>query len=164
METNKALEQKELDSLLEKGIEIEIGNKKFVIHEPTLGVLDLLSDCFIKIQFEEQDLLDNPMIATRAIGKSASKVFARIIAIAVLGRNCAFVVGRLGSPLSYITTNNVKINRLAKFFLLNTTPAKLLEIAMIISQMSNYGDFINSIRLVAGARTTKPNQIEEENK
>lgn len=138
-------ERNEINSLLEKGVKFKVGKRAWKLHEPYLGTLDHISALAIKINIDQKTLTDDPLSESkRLVGKSA-KIAAKIVAIAVLNNRF---------KIKFLT------GILATYFLWHITPRKLLELALLINTMGNYGDFISSIRLMNSARTTAPNLVE----
>lgn len=140
------LEANEAKKLIEEGVEFEVGRRKYKIKEFYGGTLDILSGIFIQMQFDEDVLQANPIGESKNITKKSIRLCAKALAVAVLNNKWKI---RLFAPF------------LANKFLWNITPSRMFKGAVIIAQMSNFGDFINFIRLTAGVRTTKPNLIEE---
>lgn len=151
------MERNELNVLIEKGVQFHVpklsvlkylSKKKertFTIHQPYLGRLDYLSAVFIEMEIDELKLQENPMQEAKQLVKKTAKLCAKAIAIAVL--DTRFKI-RLFSGF------------LTNYFYWRITPAKLLQLALLINAMSNYPDFTNSIRLMSGARTTIPAKVE----
>ena len=166
MDAKKA-ENNELDRLLETGItfsvsqqvkkykfpfkfEKKIIERYFEIHEFTLGVLDRLSKEFIELEIDENEFNEdfvNTLTVAHKLTSQHCKRLARITAIAVLG-------------VDYRDAKELK--KLTDLFFETITPKKLIQLVQIINTMSNLGDFMNSIRLMSGSRTTKPKLIEDE--
>lgn len=140
------LETNEAKSLIESGVEFEVGKRKYKIKEFYAGTLDILSGIFIEMQFDENTLQENPIGESKLITKKSIRLCAKALAVAVLNNKWKI---RLFTPF------------LANKFLWSITPSRMFKGAVIIAQMSNFGDFINFIRLTAGVRTTKPNPIKE---
>lgn len=148
MEQNK-LEQQEAASLVDKGVSFKIGKRAYVMKELCGGTLDLISEVSLHIQLDDDKLKENPIGESKEIGKKATKKLALILAYAILNNKWKI---RFFAPF------------LARKILWKFTPSQLLKAAVVLTEMCNYADFINSIRLIAGVRTTKPNLIEEEPK
>lgn len=157
-------EQEQINSLLDKGVDFTIPTKGFLerlrygkertfsIHELCYGALDLISAELIHIQLDEDSLEKNPIAESNKIIQEAAKIECKIIAIAILNKNCAIQVG------GHYTINYKRINRLAKYLLWRMQPSMRYKLSLIIRQLMNAGDFINSIRLTSGTikRTTEP--------
>lgn len=138
-------EKSELKSLTERGVKFKLGKKEYILKEFYAGTLDRLSAIFIEMQIDEDLLKENPIGESVRITNKSAKLCAKALAIAILN-------------------NRWKLMFLVPFMtrkiLWSLTPSKLAHVSVLIMQMSNYGDFMNSIRLIAGIRTTKPNPIE----
>ncbi|WP_262246956.1 hypothetical protein [Parapedobacter soli] len=168
-----AAEQRNIDSLIGKGMDFEVETRGlerwirkkrvFTITEPYTGTLDLLADEFIKMEIDTDALDANPIQESNRIVHRSARRMARIVAITVLNGRCWVEVtpyrGFVNRPL---------INRYTNYFLRRVKPSKLNQLALIIRQLMNAGDFINSIRWISGAmpRTTNPKAglVEEKQK
>lgn len=155
------LEKQEINKLLDNGIEFEVDGKKYLIKQPTLGVLHLLSSVFVEMTIDEEKLKNDPIAASRRMVLESAELCAKAVAIAVLGIRC---VRSYGHPNFFVVkqTRYKLIKRWTNFFLLHLTPESLANFMLIINQMGNYGDFINSIRWMSGARVTAPSRVEED--
>lgn len=151
-------EAAELDGLIEKGLSFTVPRRSiwrrfgkpertFVIQQPYLGTLDRLSVEFLKMGFDQTALEADPMNEARRLTAENANRCARIVAIAVL--NSRWKIKWLTGLLAYYLRWRI-------------TPQKMLNLTMLINQISNVADFINSIRfLSATPRTTAPNRIEK---
>lgn len=144
-------EQKELDLLLGKGIEIEtklFGRKKVWRTKPmTAGRLLKMSDVHIKMIIDEEALNSGEFLREvsaqyQAVNKNAKKV-AKVLAIAV-------------------SDNPLMIRFLTRHFLNNLTAAQLKDFAVALLKRSDYENFITSIVLMNGNRLTKANTVEQQ--
>jgi hypothetical protein len=151
-------EKAELSTIIERGASFSVGcrsllsrlirkkERRFVIYQPYLGTLDYLSAEFIQMDFDQARLNGDGYNEAKRLASVNARRCARIIAIAILNR-------KLG--IKYLT------RPLASYLLWRVTPAKLYQLAMLISQMSNLVDFIGSIELMSiQKRTTDPTPIE----
>lgn len=175
----KAAERKELNTLLNKGVSIELERivtpkgrfgflkKKqkakeklsFNLKEPTLSVLDYMASEQIEIDIDEESMKGLDAISSaRTMSHKHARRAAKLVSIAVLGEDCFKQVKRAGRT-AYVS-NDKKINELTDLFFHNVKPSQLLHYAMLISTISNLGDFMNSIRLMSANRTTMPTLIE----
>lgn len=129
--------------------------KVFRVAEPTLSTLDRLSALWLEMTIDETKLNDADYLCTakKLAAKEATKL-AKVVAVAVLGEEYYDVTENGG----YFTRkpNEKRLNRLASLFEHTITPSQLLTLAILITNVSNLGDFINSMRLQSGARTTQP--------
>ena len=159
-------EKRELDILIGRGIEFEVVERRRVrggwrqlfrwewqdvthryhIKEPTLGVLDMLSAEYIKLEVDEGLLSEQPLLLSKQLVLRYAKVAARIVAIAVLGVECR---------------DSRRLEELAKLFYHHVTPTKLAQLTDTIHLMSNYWSFTTSIRSMSGARTTAPHKEDD---
>lgn len=173
------MEREELNILVKQGIRFSITRKvrrrkrglkglfqrpqvdtvkeDFVIQEPTLSVLDRLSAIWVEMGVDK-DLSGGGtevLAAAKRTVKDNAKRMARIIAIAVLGEDYHITeIGANGRVKHY--NDDKELDRLTALFAHTIKPSKLVGLAEIVTSISNLGDFINSMRLMSGARTTQP--------
>ena len=157
VETYQA-ERREANILIEKGVKFKTKKvsflkyfskekeRTFVIQQPFLGTLDILSELFLSIEFDEKQIEENPLSSSKELVSKSAKKCALVVAVAVL--NSKWLI-RVFSKV------------LANYFLWRVKPSDLINIAFIINQVNNYGDFTNSIRLMSVIRMTTPNRIEK---
>lgn len=154
-----AAEARELDTLTEQGLSFTTPKRSFLRHwgkpertftiqQPYLGTLDVLSKQYIQMGISETVLSQDPMVESRKLARYAP-ICARIVAISVLN---SYWKIKLFTPL------------LASYFLWRVNPKTLWKFTSLILELSNMGDFINSIRFLSTARTTDPVRIEEKPK
>lgn len=173
------LEREELNLLIRRGVKFEVTTKvaqkrkglkgffmkpeivektsSYEIHEPTLSVLDRLSDIWLDMALNEDVLQEGKAIISEAkqLAKENAARMARIIAIAVLGESYHVTeVNRLGRVRKY--NDDQELDRLTDVFFHTIKPSKLVALSATVTNMSNLGDFLASMRLMSGARTTQP--------
>lgn len=152
------LEQSELHLMIDKGVKFKVKKvsilkyfglpeRTFTIQQPYLHTLDLLSLEFLEIDFDEERLRQDGLSESKRLIHNSSKRLANILAIAVL---CSSWKINLFKPF------------LSRYFMRRVTPAKMLELSMIINIMMNLENFINSIRLNAVHKTANPPKLIEE--
>lgn len=151
-------EVNEANVLIENGVKFTIKKQSFLkylskskqrtffIEQPFLGTLDIISALFLSINFNEKMLEDDFLASSKQIVAKSVKTCALVVAVSVL--NSQFKI-KFFSKL------------FAQYLLWRMRPSDLIKIAIIIHKINNYGDFINSIRLMSAIRTTAPNRIEE---
>lgn len=168
-------EQKELNLLINEGFSFTfeymdrkypfarptLVKKTFTIHQPTLAVIDLLSAEAINMVVNEDLISKDPLGESKKIISSAVDPMVRYIAIAILGRDAEIPVSSLSKYTSY-KKNEKEIKRISSIIKRSLTPAQLREIVTAITQISNIGDFLYSIRLAGESRSTTPSRIEED--
>lgn len=143
-------EKKELEVLLDKGLVFSAGGKQYLIKQPFLGTLDYLSNEFLKLDFNSENLnSDNPIKVfdeQKRIVQPNVKICARIVAIAVLNSRwkIKFLTGWYAAKFRW-----------------SVTPEDLFKLTNIVLQASNLRDFTNSIALLSINRTTAPAAIED---
>lgn len=137
--------------------------KVFRVAEPTLSTLDRLSALWLEMTIDETKLNDTDYLcAAKKLAAQEAKKLAEVVAVAVLGEDYYDVTEKGG----YYTRkpNEKRLKRLASLFEHTITPSQLLTLAILITNVSNLGDFINSIRLMSATRTSDPmtNLIEQQ--
>lgn len=174
------LEREELNILVKQGVKFSVSHKvrrrkpgikgffqkpevvtvseDFEIQEPTLSVLDRLSSIWVEMALNEEDLTAGgaaTLSEAKRIAKDNARRMARIVAIAVLGEDYHVTeIGPGGRVKHY--NDEKELDRLTELFGHTIKPSKLVGLAEIVTSISNLGDFINSMRLMSGARTTQP--------
>ena len=112
---------------------------------------------------DETKLNDDDYLATaKQLANKEAKKLAKVVATAVLGEDYYDVTNKGGYFVR--KPNEKRLARLTSLFSHSVTPSQLLTLAILITNVSNLGDFINSIRLMSAARTSDPitNLIEEQ--
>jgi len=149
------IEQKAIDAMLHRGVKISIpersflkyfGKKKrtFTIHQSYLCTLFHISTIAIQLKYSEKQLSESPFEESKQLVAKYAKSMPRIIAIAILGSD--FKIRLFSGYLS-------------GYLFRNLTPEKLAQLSLIVMQMNNVSDFINSIRLMSGARISAPKSL-----
>ncbi len=135
----------------------------YKIQEPTLATLDRLSALWIKMEIDETKLTsgDDYLATAKQIAGKEAKTLAEVVAVAVLGEDLYDVKERRG-VYSY-KPNEKRLAQLAETFYHAVKPSELLTLAVLITNVSNLGDFISSMRLMSATRTSEPmnNRIEQ---
>ncbi|MDR2009957.1 MAG: hypothetical protein LBQ22_05700 [Bacteroidales bacterium] len=176
--TNIDLEREQLNLLIKRGVKFEVVAKirkrnkglkgffkkpeileettSYEIHEPTLSVLDRLSEIWLDMAIDEEALKEGAVIVeAKKAAKQNAKKMARVIAIAVLGEDYHITeITRAGKVKRY--NDDKELNRLTNIFFHAIKPSKLALLSTTVTNVSNLADFITSMRLMSGARTTKP--------
>lgn len=134
---------------------------KYKIKEPTLSTLDRISAEQIELAIDERIMSsDAGLSEAKKLTNEHSKRLAKIVALSVLGQDYVITIQE-GSRIRY-EFDEKRLSELTDLFFNNISPSKLMKLTLLINTMSNLGDFMNSIRLMSGARTTMPIRIEEE--
>lgn len=164
MESKHSAENIELDLLLDRGVEFEVSKRglftrfskkkkrKFSIKQPYLGTLDVLSSLYLGMDMSEVEIDKDPHGESKRLVNRSAKKCAMVVAVAVL--NSKWGIKFFAKPF-------------AKYLMWRVTPKMMWQLALTINNMSNLGDFTNSIRLMSGARTTAPiveNLMEDQSK
>jgi hypothetical protein len=171
-------ERQELNLLVKRGVKFDVTSKVrkkdkglmgffrkrriseetvfYIIKEPTLSVLDRLSDIWLEMDVNEELMKDDAvLIEAKRIAKKNVMRMARIVAIAVLGEDYHITeFSRSGKIKRH--NDDKELDRLTDIFFHSVKPSKLVTLSTTIINMSNLGDFLASMRLMSGARTTQP--------
>ena len=127
----------------------------FTIQEPTLATLDRLSSLWLQMEIDEPRLGDaDYLAAARQLANKEAKRLAEVVAVAVLGEDYYDTTEHRGA-FSY-KPNEDRLQRLAATFFHAVKPSDLFTLAVLITNVSNLGDFISSIRLMSATRTSEP--------
>lgn len=173
------LEREELNLLIQRGVKFQVTRKVakrrkgfkgffmkaetveetsvYEIHEPTLAVLDRISDIGLDMALDEGVLQEGKAVIpeARRLAKQNAARMARIIAIAVLGEDYHITeIDRFGRIKRY--NDDKELDRITDVFFHSIKPSKLAALSATVTSMSNLGDFLASMRLMSGARTTQP--------
>lgn len=175
-------ERKELNTLINKGVTFDVEDvefqveerffglwkkrvpiktkRTFKIEEPTLGTLDRLSAEWIEFDIDETQLKSKDgMQHARTMANLHTRRCAKIVAIAVIGSD--YLIPKSVHGGVRFVEDVGRLNELTDLFARTVKPSKLYQLYILISTMSNLGDFLNSIRLMSADRTTMPIRIEE---
>lgn len=134
----------------------------YTIYEPTLATLDRLSALWLEMEIDETRLNDANYLATaRTMANKEAKRLAEVVAVAVLGEDLYDTTEKAGAFI--YKPNEDRLQRLASTFFHCVKPSQLFTLAVLITNVSNLGDFISSIRLMSATRTSDPmaNLIEQ---
>ena len=160
---NLRLEQNELDALLDKGIELEIGKEKYIIYRPFGGQLDLLAECLLKMEHDTDAFDENSDLEAQKLVKKSMRWMARAIAIMVLGQKCAKLHKNPFTKSVSAKIDEKRIVKMTDYILWNMSMKDVVTFSQKLTQLTGIVDFILSIRytLRMTKRTTKPNLIEQ---
>ena len=129
--------------------------KVYTIQEPTLATLDRLSLIWLRMEIDETKLGDDDYLRTaRALANKEAKQLAEIVATAVLGED--YYIATFDGTTYRRKEDRKALHDLTRLFFHTLKPSELLTLAIIITNVSNLGDFINSMRLMSAARTSAP--------
>lgn len=178
-------EKRELDILMDKGFVIEIERPiftrtpgvigyfkkptksieklEFTIKDPTLSTLDRIASVQIELEMNEDAFQTDQGLAEVYLNvKANGRKMAKILAYAVLGQD--YVITKINGSNTRYEYDEKKLQELTDLFLHTINPQALLKYVLKIINLSNLGDFTNSIRLMSAARTTMPIRIEQNKK
>ena len=132
----------------------------FKIEEPTLNTLDRLSALWLQMEIDETRLQEADYLnAAKKMANKEAKRLAEVVATAVLGEDYYTAIDKGGYFKR--TENKQELKRLTSLFLHTVKPSELFTLAVLITNVSNLGDFINSIRLMSATRTSDPTHLIE---
>ena len=133
----------------------------FKIEEPTLNTLDRLSALWLQMEIDETKLQEADYLnAAKKMANKEAKRLAEVVATAVLGEDYYTAIDKGGYFKR--TENKQELKRLTSLFLHTVKPSELFTLAVLITNVSNLGDFINSIRLMSATRTSDPTHLIEQ--
>lgn len=135
--------------------------KVFKIAEPTLNTLDRLSALWLQMEIDEAKLKDADYLnAAKKLANKEAHRLAEVVATAVLGED--YYITKVDKGGHYKRTEDRKaLDSLTSLFLHTVKPSELFTLAVLITNVSNLGDFINSIRLMSATRTSDPTHLIE---
>lgn len=136
--------------------------KVFKIKEPTLNTLDRLSALWLQMEIDETKLQEADYLnAAKKMARKEAHRLAEVVAIAVLSEDYYITIADKGGY--YRRTEDRKaLESLTSLFLHTIKPSELFTLAVLITNVSNLGDFINSIRLMSATRTSDPTHLIEQ--
>lgn len=142
------VQKKELKTLLGEAHTLLVGRKPVLVKEPTLAVLDKMSQIFVEIPdlseaLNEKNAYSAINEAKQLLPKFAKKL-SKALAICILGEKC---FGWLG---------NWRIRRKTRHIYKHITPLELQRAAEFMTVNTGLVNFIVSMRLMSTATTTTP--------
>lgn len=150
--------EKRFFGLLKKRVPVKV-KRQFRIKEPTLGTLDRLSAEWVEIAIDEEKLKGSDGLkVAKSLANRHAKRCARIVALSVLGSD--YLIPKYAGNAVRYTEDDVRLNELTDLFTRTIKPSRLYELTLLINTISNFGDFLNSIRLMQSERTTAPDLVE----
>lgn len=148
---DKATKQNEVERLIGSAIAVKIGGKVVRIQEPTLGVMDLMTREWLKLDdikiSETTSNLEALQIAKRSVAKNAKHI-AKAVAVGIVGEGCFKPFGGLRVWL--------KTKRVYRAM----TGKECRMIAEQLTGASGLMDFTISMTLMSAAETTKKAEVE----
>lgn len=134
--------------------------KVFKIKEPTLSTLDRLSALWLQMEIDETKLKEADYLnAAKKLANKEAHRLAEVVAIAVLGEDYYITTEKNGGYKR--TEDKEALHNLTSLFMHSVKPSDLFTLAVLITNVSNLGDFINSIRLMSATRTSDPTHLIE---
>lgn len=149
---SKEVEIKAVRTLLDSAEVIEIPkrklfggfskkSRKFNVYYITGNTLLRISELSINMVFDEEELTTNTLGASKVfVAKNATDIY-KVLAFAILNRN--WMIKLFGTLLAKYIQDRLSSN-------------DTLRITLKILEMSDYGSFINTIRLMKGVNMAKP--------
>ena len=163
------MERAELNLLVRRGFNFEVivgkRTKKFEIYQPSLGVLDRISEIALDMVIDDNDFNNSEsgiITKARLLIKDNAKRLSKVIAISVIGESYYTNIPILKHVMNILY--GIRLRKLTDLFYHTITPSRLAELTAIITSISDIPDFLSSMRLLSGARTTKPRKESIEQK
>lgn len=129
--------------------------KVYTIKEPTLATLDRLSLLWLQMEIDETKLGDDDYLRTaRALANKEAAKLAKVVAVAVLGED--YYIATFDGVTYRRKEDKKALRDLTRLFFHTLKPSELLTLAIIVTNVSNLGDFVNSMRLMSATRTSDP--------
>lgn len=171
-----SMEKAEVDRLVKNGFSFSVeydierrnwyGRKvrehkveSFHIEEPTLGTLDRMCREFVKMaEVDQSKVKGSDMADVYKWAADYSRSACRAIAYGVIGREYGAVVSSDG--FKSVDGLERRVDELADLFLATMKPNDLKTATMYVLASMNIGDFLASIVLMSGQRTSKPDTVE----
>ena len=148
----KVTKQNEVERLLGSAIAVKIGGKVVRIKEPTLGVMDLMTREWLKLDDieigENTSNLEALQMAKRAVSKHAKSI-AKAVAVGIIGEGCFKPFGGLR-----VWLKARKVYRLM-------TGKECRQVAEQLTGAGGLMDFIVAMKLMSAAETTRKSDIAE---
>ena len=139
----KLIEMSVADAVTEKPIEFGVGRRKFKMHPPTIGKMQILSKYFLMLDIDEARLEEEPQLEAMRMCESKADVVVELMACATFKEKDDLL-------------NDKKIKERAEFFKWNSKPTEFQLILLSLLAQMQYENFINSIRLTEILRQNKP--------
>jgi hypothetical protein len=127
------------DAIAEKPIQFNIGKRRFSIHPPTLGKMQILSKYYLLLELDEKALGEAPHLEAMRVCESKTDIVCALMAVATFREKEELL-------------NDEKIAQRAEFFKWNTQPADFSTILLALLTQIHYENFIISIRLTKTLR------------
>lgn len=143
MDKEKLIEIAVSDAVTEKPIEFSIGRRKFKIHPPTIGKMQILSKYFLLLDIDEARLEEEPQLEAMRICESKADIVVELMACATFKEKEDLL-------------NDEKIKERAKIFKWNSKMSEFQLILLSLLAQMQYENFITSIRLTQILRQNKP--------
>lgn len=140
---DKYIESSVSDAITEKPIRFSIGKRKFTIHPPTLGKMQILSKYYLLLEIDESSLNEEPHLEAMRVCEAKTDVVCSLMAIACLKSKEDLL-------------DDEKIEKLSDFFKWNTQPQDFGQVLLALLTQIHYENFITSIRLTKTLRQNKP--------
>lgn len=143
MNKNKRIEMNVADTITEKPIGFSVGDRKFSVHPPTLGKMQILSKYYLMLEIDEKALDEQPHLEAMRVCEAKTDIVCGLMAVAVLKTKEELL-------------DDEKINELTDFFKWNTGPADFSNVLLAVLTQVDYANFITSIRLTGILRQNEP--------
>lgn len=143
MDKEKLLEMFVSDTMIERPINLVVGEREFVIKPPTLGKMQVLSKYYLLLDIEEESFEKEPHLEAMRVCEAKTDVVCGLMAIAVQNTQKELL-------------DDDKIKDLTEFFKWNAEPKDFADVILAIMVQVRYENFMTSIRLTKTLRLNKP--------
>lgn len=143
MFTQKQYEIMASDAMLGKPIEFETAGEKFQIYPPSFGKMQMLSKLFLLLDFNEEDLLNEPMKESMRLCMDKTDIVCNLISVATFQTKEDLL-------------NDEKIKERSEFFKWNADTDSFCFVVTSLLAQVNYVNFSHSIVLTKTFRQNKP--------
>jgi len=133
-EKEKITEMAVSDAVTEKPIFFNIGRRKFSIHPPNLGKMQILSKYYLALDIDEDKLNKEPHLEAMRICADRTDVVCSLMSVATYKSKDDLL-------------NDEKIKQRAEFFKWNSNPEHFSSVILALLTQVNYANFMLSIRL-----------------
>ena len=143
MDRQKIIEAAVSDAIIGRPISFELDKKKYEIHPPTLGKMQILSKLYLQLDIDEKNLAKEPHLEAMRICESKTDIVCELMAVATLNSKDELF-------------NDELVKERAELFKWNCYPQDFGNCLLAILAQVDYENFMTSIRLTKTLRQNKP--------
>lgn len=147
----KEVKMSEAKRLTGAKVRITIGGKPMMIDEPTLGVMDLMTQEWLKWDIDIKENASNldALVAAKQNLAAHAKELARAVAIGIVGERCF-------TPFF----GALRVRKVAKKVYRKMRHDECRQVAEVLTGAVGLMDFTISMKLMSAAETTRKNEVE----